>query len=281
MAGRLATAALSLTRSRLAMAAPRCAPWRPSAPADGDAAHPVPGARHQAGDALLPGYVGPQGEPRFRATSSAAASLPVAGGEDRGQGQRHERARRAAARGPAAVRRPAPGRSVPPAGLGVAGEAGPEACRGHRRRRARRRPALIVELGEIGDGVLERATIEPGVEAAERPGVRPAGVRAARPRAGGNGRRPGPTQSGSELEETIGDLRSTPRRPPRMPRYRTPTPVARRRDLTMKHRPACSAQLFGTRVRTLPDVRPAVRDVLVRRRRRRSGGGGPPCSRSE
>ncbi len=47
-------------------------------------------------------------------------------------------------RGPAAVRRPAPGRSVPPAVLGIAGEAGPEACPGHRRRRARRLYAGIV-----------------------------------------------------------------------------------------------------------------------------------------
>ena len=48
------------------------------------------------------------------------------------------------------------------------------------------RPALVVELGDVGgEGcVLERPAGEPGVEAAERPGVRPAGVRAEGPRSG-------------------------------------------------------------------------------------------------
>ena len=45
---------------------------------------------------------------------------------------------------------------------------------------ARRRPALVVELGEVGGQrrVLERPAVEPSVEAAERPGVGAAGVRA-------------------------------------------------------------------------------------------------------
>lgn len=43
------------------------------------------------------------------------------------------------------------------------GEAGPEARRGHRRRHARRRPDLIVELAEVlGQArVLERSAVEP------------------------------------------------------------------------------------------------------------------------
>ena len=62
------------------------------------------------------------------------------------------------------------------------GEAGPEAGRGHRRRGACRGSPQVVELGEVGgEGcILEPAAVEPGVEAAERPGVRPAGVRAER-----------------------------------------------------------------------------------------------------
>ena len=57
------------------------------------------------------------------------------------------------------------------------GEAGPEARRGHHRRGARRRPALVVEFGEVGgEGlVVEPAAGEPGVEpAAGEPGVEPA-----------------------------------------------------------------------------------------------------------
>ena len=119
---------------------------------------------------------------------------------------------------PAAVPRPAPGRSVPPAGLGVGGEAGPEACRSHRRRRARRRPALVGELGEVGGGVLKRATIEPGGEAAERPGVRPAGVRGERGRgeAAGGRRRAGDCYRlerqvhGAPERPVIGPLRPSP-----------------------------------------------------------------------
>ena len=59
------------------------------------------------------------------------------------------------------------------------GEAGPEARRGHHRRGARRRPALVVEFGEVGgEGlVVEPAAGEPGVEPAQSAGVRPAGVR--------------------------------------------------------------------------------------------------------
>ena len=46
----------------------------------------------------------------------------------------------------------------------------PEARRGHRRRRARRRPALVVELAGVGGegGVRDGPVVEPGVEAAER-----------------------------------------------------------------------------------------------------------------
>ena len=53
---------------------------------------------------------------------------------------------------------------------------------GHRRRGARRRPALLVELAEVGgEGcVLERAAVEPGIEAAEHArrvfGLREAGA---------------------------------------------------------------------------------------------------------
>ena len=56
------------------------------------------------------------------------------------------------------------------------GEAGPEARRGHHRRGARRRPALVVEFGEVGgEGlVVEPAAGEPGVEPAQSAGVRPA-----------------------------------------------------------------------------------------------------------
>ena len=53
------------------------------------------------------------------------------------------------------------------------GEAGPEAGRGHRRRGACRGSPQVVELGEVGgEGcILEPAAVEPGVEAAERPGA--------------------------------------------------------------------------------------------------------------
>ena len=59
------------------------------------------------------------------------------------------------------------------------GEAGPEAGRSHRRRGACRGSPQVVELGEVGGEscILEPPAVEPSVEAAERPGVRPAGVR--------------------------------------------------------------------------------------------------------
>ena len=79
--------------------------------------------------------------PRFRAISSgldaaATGTRPAAGGEDRGQVSRHEGARLAPAGGgpPVASQHPRgafAGRAL------LAGEAGPEARRGHRRRRAR------------------------------------------------------------------------------------------------------------------------------------------------
>ena len=124
-------------------------------------------------------------------TAAAAPAGLVAGGEDGVEVRRPERPRLppAAIAGGPPVAGEDPGR--PFSGRArVAVEAGPEARRGHSRRSearrghsrrgARRRPALVVEFGEVGgEGyVLKRATIEPGVEAAERPGVRPVGVRA-------------------------------------------------------------------------------------------------------
>ena len=66
-----------------------------------------------------------------------------------------------------------------PAGVGSWARRAPEARRGHRRRAACRRSPLVVELGEVGgEGcILEPPAGEVGGEAAERPGVRPAGVR--------------------------------------------------------------------------------------------------------
>ena len=77
-----------------------------------------------------------------------------------------------------------------PAGLGSC-EAGPEARRGHRRRGACRGSPLVVELGEVGgEGcILEPPSVELGVEAAERPGVRSVGVRRKRGRGEAAGRR--------------------------------------------------------------------------------------------
>ena len=126
--------------------------------------------------------------------AAAAPAWPVADGEDGGQVRRPERPRlpSASIAGGPPVAAEDPGRPFP-GRAGLAGEAGPEARRGHRRRRARRRPALVVELGEVrGEGgVLERPAVEPGGEAAERPGVGPAGVRGERglgQPAGGRGR---------------------------------------------------------------------------------------------
>ena len=93
--------------------------------------------------------------PRFRATSSdfdaaAAATRPVAGGENRVQVRRHEGASlaTAAADGGPPVARQHPGGAFAGRAL-LAGEQSPEARRGHRRRRARRGSPLLVELGEI------------------------------------------------------------------------------------------------------------------------------------
>ena len=57
--------------------------------------------------------------------------------------------------------------------------AGPEAGRGYRRRGACRDSAQVVEFGEVGgEGrILKGPSVEPGVEAAARPGTGPAGVR--------------------------------------------------------------------------------------------------------
>ena len=89
--------------------------------------------------------------PRSRATWSDSTPRPVAGGEDGGQVRRPEPPRRPAAAGaggpPVAGEDPGgafPGRAR------LMGEAGPEARRSHHRRGVRRRPALVVELGEVG-----------------------------------------------------------------------------------------------------------------------------------
>ena len=72
---------------------------------------------------------------------------------------------------------------------------GPEAGRSHRRRGACRGSPQVVELGEVGGEscILEPPAVEPSVEAAERPGVRPAGVRGEGGLGGGGGR----SQSGA------------------------------------------------------------------------------------
>ena len=166
------------------------------APADGDE-HPVAVGRVvDVGPAqrayLAPAHPAHEEEPRDHrieaaalegdllglATAAAPAGL-VAGGEDGGEVRRPERPRLP----PAAIggRSPVAGEDAGcpfPGRTGLAVEAGPEARRGHRRRGARRRPALVVELGGVRGqgGVLEPAAVEPGIEAAERPGVCPAGV---------------------------------------------------------------------------------------------------------
>ena len=65
-------------------------------------------------------------------------------------------------------------------GSGLPGQLRAEARCGDRHRRARRGAPGIVQLGEVGrqGHVVELAPVEPGVEAAERAGVRPSGVRA-------------------------------------------------------------------------------------------------------
>ena len=75
---------------------------------------------------------------------------------------------------------------------------GPEAGRSHRRRGACRGSPQVVELGEVGGEscILEPPAVEPSVEAAERPGVRPAGVRGEGGLGGGGGR----SQSGARRE---------------------------------------------------------------------------------
>ena len=98
--------------------------------------------------------------------AAPAAPRAVAGGEDGGEVRGPERARLTAAAigGGPPVAGQNPGRPFP-GRIGLAGEAGPEARRGHRRRGARRRPALVVELGEVGGEalVVEPAAGEPGV----------------------------------------------------------------------------------------------------------------------
>ena len=87
----------------------------------------------------------------------------------------------------------------------LAGEASSEARRGHPRRPARRGSPLLVELGEVtSEGrVLKTPAREPSVEAPQRPGVRPMGVRAPiggevseDPRARGRPPKPGQTRTG-------------------------------------------------------------------------------------
>ena len=110
-------------------------------------------------------------QPRSRATGSDSTPRPRC----RGRWQVARTAARSAA--PERPRLPAaaigggppvagqnPGRPFP-GRIGLAGEAGPEARRGHRRRGARQRPALVVELGEVDSEarILERPAGEPGV----------------------------------------------------------------------------------------------------------------------
>ena len=111
--------------------------------------------------------------PRFRATSPDSTPRPRRRGwwqvaRTRGQVRRHEGARlaAAAAAGGPPIARQHPGGPFPGRAL-LAGETSPEARRGHRRRRARG-----------GSPLLEATAGEPGVEAAQRPGIRPTGVRA-------------------------------------------------------------------------------------------------------
>ena len=82
----------------------------------------------------------------------AADSTPrtLAGSEDGGQVHRPEGARLAPAAltGGPPIAREDPGRSFPGRAR-LDGEAGAEARRGHRRRRARRRSPLLVEFGEV------------------------------------------------------------------------------------------------------------------------------------
>ena len=110
----------------------------------------------------------------------SAPARTMAGGEDGGEVCGPERAGLAAAAlaGGSPVAGENPGGAFPGRAR-LSGEAGPEARRGGRHRGARRRPARAVELGEVGGEVLvvEGPAGEPGVEAADRPGVRPAGVR--------------------------------------------------------------------------------------------------------
>ena len=207
------------------------------APADGDQ-HPV--AVGRVGDVgpvegahLAPPHSGHEEEPCDHGGEAAALegdplglgaaaspARPVAGGEDGGEVRGPERPRlpSAAIAGGPPVAGEDPGRPFPGRAR-LAGEAGPEARRGYRRRRARRRPALVVELGEVGgEGrVLEPPAVEPGGQAAEGPGVRPAGVRAegglgeasgarARPRRGGSGRgNPSPLQPFDPRVAGLGD----------------------------------------------------------------------------
>ena len=65
-------------------------------------------------------------------------------------------------------------------GSGLPGELRAEARRGDRHRGARGGPAGVMQLGEVRrEGhVVELAAVEPGIEAAERAGVGPPGVRA-------------------------------------------------------------------------------------------------------
>ena len=170
------------------------------APADGDQ-HPV--AVGRVGDVgpaegadLAPPHPGHEEESCDHGVEAAAlagdgvgldaAAAPprlVAGGEDGGQVRRPEPPRlpSAAAAGGPPVAGQDPGGAFPGRAR-LMGEAGPEARRGHRRRGACRGSPLVVELGEVGgEGcIIEPPSVEPGVEAAERPGVRPAGVRAER-----------------------------------------------------------------------------------------------------
>ena len=210
------------------------------APADGDQ-HPV--AVGRVGDVgpvegahLAPPHSGHEEEPCDHGGEAAALegdplglgaaaspARPVAGGEDGGEVRGPERPRlpSAAIAGGPPVAGEDPGRPFPGRAR-LAGEAGPEARRGYRRRRARRRPALVVELGEVGgEGrVLEPPAVEPGGQAAEGPGVRPAGVRAE----GGLGE-----ASGARARPRRGGSRASMRRSPRARPAALVYPVRNRR----------------------------------------------------
>ena len=113
--------------------------------------------------------------------AAPAPPRPVAGGEHGRQVRDPERPRLSST--PIAGGPPVTGQHPGGAlagGSGLPGQLRAETRRGDRHRRARRGAPGIVQLGEVGrqGHVVELAPVEPGVEAAERAGVRPSGVRA-------------------------------------------------------------------------------------------------------